>query len=299
MKIVKPKVEYWEQGEDFYNHIAKCARVCYASDRTKNNQQFVNGLIHNNHLSMLRHWSVYFKIPNAFVGNTGKMFERYFHKIPYCTVVIDKDYTAYVSTNAQYSREVTENIMREFDIDIAEYEIPELEIKNIEGCKDIVRYTMFVQTSIDISRELNRVSPNNIAEQSTRYVEQGSICQSHFYEIPVDEVECDEFSDCCDKKGNEIIPLAKNNYDISDYLRYCYSSFLNYNTLLNCGFAKEDARKVLPLTTTTKCVYTYSLAEWKHILDLRLYGTTGKPHPDAKIIGELIQKQFYDIGVEV
>lgn len=33
-----------------------------------------------------------------------------------------------------------------------------------------MRYTFRVTTQISTSRELNRVSPNNIAEQSTRYV---------------------------------------------------------------------------------------------------------------------------------
>lgn len=34
----------------------------------------------------------------------------------------------------------------------------------------MLRYTFKVVTQISTSRELNRVSPNNIAEQSTRYV---------------------------------------------------------------------------------------------------------------------------------
>ena len=179
--------------------------------------------------------------------------------------------------------------------------MPEEEIKNTFDCKNIVRYTMFVQTSIDISRELNRVSPNNIAEQSTRYVEQGSICESHFYDIIYDEVIFDNINLIAN--GEQITPLLRgNNYcfkDIYSYLLACQNSFDNYNTLLNNGFTKEDARKVLPLATTTKCVYTYNLEEWKHILNLRLYGITGRPHPDAKIIGQLIKEQFYEIGVEV
>ena len=47
-----------------------------------------------------------------------------------------------------------------------------------------MRYTFKVITQISTSRELNRVSPNNIAEQSTRYVnlskKNGSICQPHW-----------------------------------------------------------------------------------------------------------------------
>lgn len=29
MKIIEPKVELWQQGDDAKAHIARCARVCY------------------------------------------------------------------------------------------------------------------------------------------------------------------------------------------------------------------------------------------------------------------------------
>lgn len=296
MKIVKPKVEYWAQGENKFDHIAKCARVCYASDRTTNNEKFVNGLVHNNHLSMLRHWSVYFDFTNCIAGIN-------FVNNPYCSCIYNNK-NVYVSTNLQYYDDIHDKLLDLFDFDIEEYLVTEDFIKSQgKWTEDVIRYTMFIQTSIDISRELNRVSPNNIAEQSTRYVEQGSICESHFYDITLDEVDCDSFGDCYDKDRNIIIPLlTTNDYKpvaINDYLISCADCFRNYNRLLNSGFKKEDARKVLPLATTTKCVYTYSLKEWKHILDLRLYGTTGRPHPDARVIGELIKKEFYNIGIEV
>lgn len=302
MKIVKPKVEYWAQGENKFDHIAKCARVCYASDRTTNNEKFVNGLIHNNHLSMLRHWSIYFDFTNCVAGISLRVLREYFVNNPYCTCVYNNK-NVYVSTNLQYYDEIHDKLLDLFDFNIEDYLVTEDFIKSQgKWTEDVIRYTMFIQTSIDVSRELNRVSPNNIAEQLIRYVEQGSICESYFYDISLDEVEFSN-GDCYDKDGNLIIPLITTikygNYDINTFLNYCQDGFDSYIGLLNMGFAKEDARKVLPLVTTTKCVYTYSLREWKHILDLRLYGTTGRPHPDARVIGELIKKEFYNIGIEV
>lgn len=45
----------------------------------------------------------------------------------------------------------------------------------------MMRYTFCVDTQISTSRELNRVSPNSIAEMSTRYVyEDGNICRPHW-----------------------------------------------------------------------------------------------------------------------
>ena len=54
------------------------------------------------------------------------------------------------------------------------------------------------------------------------------------------------------------------------------------------SMAAQEAREVLPLGTRTEVVYTYTYEEWQHILDLRLHGTTGAPHPNAKIIAEYI-----------
>ena len=55
----------------------------------------------------------------------------------------------------------------------------------------------------------------------------------------------------------------------------------------------EDARGLLPLDVATKCIYTYRLEEWRHFMDLRLLGKTGKPHPNAAIIANKIFKILY------
>ena len=106
MKIVKPKVEYWAQGENKFDHIAKCARVCYASDRTTNNEKFVNGLIHNNHLSMLRHWSIYFDFTDCVAGISLRVLREYFVNNPYCTCVYNNK-NVYVSFKLSRSGSAT------------------------------------------------------------------------------------------------------------------------------------------------------------------------------------------------
>lgn len=32
MKIIEPKVELWQQGDDAKAHVARCARVCYGRE---------------------------------------------------------------------------------------------------------------------------------------------------------------------------------------------------------------------------------------------------------------------------
>lgn len=64
---------------------------------------------------------------------------------------------------------------------ISKYIVPIEDFRNTEIGFHMMRYTFCIDTQISTSRELNRVSPNNIAEKSTRYVyEDGTICRPHW-----------------------------------------------------------------------------------------------------------------------
>lgn len=51
-----------------------------------------------------------------------------------------------------------------------------------------------------------------------------------------------------------------------------------YNELLDAGFAKECARKVLPLNTETKIYMTGNVRQWLHYIQLRSGNGTQKEH---------------------
>lgn len=38
-------------------------------------------------------------------------------------------------------------------------------------------------------------------------------------------------------------------------------------------------------------------SDWKHFFDLRLYGKTGKPHPDMEYLAKLIYDKFVENGI--
>ena len=151
----------------------------------------------------------------------------------------------------------------------------------------MMRYTFCVDTQISTSRELNRVSPNNIAEKSTRYVyEDGSICRPHW----ISKEEAELFNN-------------DNNADLDEamnvYLNGCKRDFEEYKILVDkYKIHRQDARGKLPLDTATRCIYTYSINEWRHIIDLRYYGTTGKPHPNAKLIAGMIKNNLMEFGYD-
>ena len=277
MKIIEPSVEYWKQGDNVKAHVAKCARVCYGKE-TGNDDVTINTLLKKHHWSMFRHESVYAIIP---------VHERELKDYP--LLVLSNPYikthtyngNVYVATNGQF---ILDKLYPKFIELINMYRVTEDEFSNTEFGFDMMRYTFCVITQISTSRELNRVSPNNISEQSTRYVyENGSICRPYY----ISTIEAEMFN-----KDNNV----NLDDDIELFLSECNNSFNTYKFLIDqYNFSRQDARGVLPLDTATKCVYTYSIDEWKHIIKLR---TDKAAHPNAQIIANMIKNELENLGYE-
>lgn len=280
MKIIEPKVELWQQGGDAKAHVARCARVCYGKE-IGNDEATVKRLLDSRHWSMFRHESVYAIIP---------VHERELKDYP--LLVLSSPYikthtyngNVYVATNGQF---ILDKLYPKFIELINMYRVTEDEFSNTEFGFDMMRYTFCIDTQISTSRELNRVSPNSIAEMSTRYVyEDGSICRPHW----ISQKEAELFNN-------------DNNADLDEamnvYLNGCKRDFEEYKILVDkYKIHRQDARGKLPLDTATRCIYTYSVKELRHIIDLRYYGTTGKPHPNAKIIAGMIRDNLMELGYD-
>ena len=263
MKLIEPKVELFsELNISPESHIARCSRICYGHEDKEPNQEadekMVDGLIKRGHLSMLRHSSAYF----VFTNHLPEEF-----KSEYVNTLSQEDYI-YASTNRQFTLEhnnkadlnshVFLNLCRKY---------PEL--------FELYRLTFCITTQISTSRELNRKSPNAIAERSTRY---------HSSKDGLEK---------CKPWWYDEDTLARDMYKAN--MKYLETA---YKYLLGAGMKPEDARGILPLDTATKVIYTYSIREWQHILDLRYYGTTGKPHPNAKLIAGKIRDEINNFAKE-
>lgn len=284
MKIIEPKVDFWRQ-EDAKAHVARCARACYGKE-TGNDEATVKRLINSKHWSMFRHETVYAMIPiELWHGNFGEILRGY-KASPYISWVTVRDYI-YVSTNGNFMLDI-EKYEPVLYNEINNYRVSEEEFNSCETAYNLfARWTFCVDTQISTSRELNRVSPNNIAEKSTRYVyEDGTICRPHW----ISTKEADMFNE-------------DNNADLDEamnvYLRGCKRSFEDYKTLIDKHkLNRQDARGILPIDTATRCIYSYNILEWRAILDLRYYGTTGKPHPNAYIIASMIRNNLMELGYD-
>lgn len=276
MNIIKPAVELWQENDDWIHHVAKCARICYASDGSKD-KKLVDNLLKLGHLSMFRHRSIYYIIPKD--DKYTELVTR-FEFCPYVEYLIGNE-AIYLATNGHFYIEHKDNILKTLESFIVTAE----EFSNWEVGWQLIRYTFKVTTQISTSRELNRVSPNNIAEQSTRYVyEDGTLCKPHW----ISDEEADMFNENNDVDLDEAMNV---------YLRGCKKDFEDYKLLIDkYKLNRQDARGKLPIDTATICAYTYSIKEWRAILDLRYYGTTGAPHPNAKIAAGMIREEFIKLG---
>ena len=273
MNIVEPMVELWNN----YNsdaHVARCARVCYGKE-LGNNEKLVTALKNNKHHSMFRHDTKYVILHFGHGVVCWEMALGYLeitqsNKVVGIDVKQDRD-TIFIVVNGQWvlEHEIEWEYLQEFEVDAKEFEQYEIGF-------NMMRYTFKVVTQISTSRELNRVSPNNIAERSTRYVsENGTIVRPHWL---TEDVQKDVIG--------------------QNYLIECDNSFDTYKKLIEHGLKKQDARGIMPLDTMTVAIYTYSIEEWRDIIDLRYYGTTGAPHPNAKIIASMIREQLIELGYD-
>lgn len=287
MIISEPQVEWWQQTS-LAQHIARVGRICYKSkgkqpedgldeEEVKSfiqerDEERCKGFWKSGHRSMFRHGTAYFFMP------TEKGFPNhiwaYLNASPYIGYAT-KNHKVWISTNMQFLLE-HDNMMDALNpYNVSEDEFIEKAQKyECEDAFTLIRMTMVVTTQISTSRELNRTSPNSIAEQSTRYCnleKKGGvqIARPHWYD-------------------------GGTRWQRMVYGLVCLVCEWGYNRLLKSGLKPQDARGVLPLDTYTVVAYTYTLADWSHILDLRYHGTTGTPHPNAKIIGEKIRHIIID-----
>ena len=196
MLIIKPNCKYLPEYEDAHvEHVVKCAGICYGNDPFKEREYPIDyikvyqSLIAHDHLSPLRHSTFYYIIPFDEFELTD--FDELLCPMYYCK----EDNNVYVTINGQYWREHPKlnsfyakyNVNKHFYVTQANKQSKD----NRTQILQTLRYTFILTTQISTSRELNRVSPNNICEQSTRYCkfslpkfdEDVAICEPHWLNV--------------------------------------------------------------------------------------------------------------------
>ena len=284
MKIQKPLYEIWMQnpGElGIYQQIERAGRVCYKSENNTTEDSakpFVGRMIEHEHYAMLEHGTVYLTC------NHGELPLYASNKFSHVNTIDGKDY---ITTNLRVMAEnkTLEDLKYRADFEKVKHEL---------------RITVHFTTQIAITREYNRHRANSMAEQSTRYC---NYTKNKFgSEISINlptwvkgdlETNDEKFVELCEDVANE----ETNDWTpIDAWLFANQAAEFAYMKLIAMGCKPQEARVILPLDTNTELVHTAFVSDWKHFFDLRALGTTGAPHPDAKILAEPLYEEFKERG---
>lgn len=130
--------------------------------------------------------------------------------------------------------------------------------------------TVKLVTNRGISHEIVRHRVASYGQESTRYVKYDNIA---FINPPW-------FS-----KRSEIELLWENHMKRTEEL---------YTNLIDLGYKPEEARGILPNDLKTELVVTANYREWRHIFNLRVLGTTGRPHPQIKELFTPVLKELHE-----
>lgn len=284
MKIQKPQYEIWMQnpGElGIYQQIERAGRVCYKSENNTTEDSakpFVGRMIEHEHYAMLEHGTVYLTC------NHGELPFYASNKFSHVNTIDGKDY---ITTNLRVMAEnkTLEDLKYRADFEKGKHEL---------------RITVHFTTQIAITREYNRHRANSMAEQSTRYC---NYTKNKFgSEISINlptwvkgdfEVDNEKFIELCEDVANE---ETSDWTPIDAWLFANQAAEFAYMKLVAMGCKPQEARVILPLDTNTELVHTAFVSDWKHFFDLRALGTTGAPHPDAKILAEPLYEEFKERG---
>lgn len=289
MKIIKPQYEIWEQKSGnvgIYQQIERAGRVCYKSENHANEtsaQPFVERMIASEHFAMLEHGTVYLVCEH---GELPIYLSNHFSR---CNTVEGKDF---ITTNL---RVLAENECMD---DLKFLSEP---TENHER-----RITVHFTTQIAITREYNRHRANSMAEQSTRYCNysKNKFGNEISINLPTWVAESEDFTEEKDTALNLFKDYCKD-ITVDDDAKWnkidCWmfgnlAAEFAYMKLINAGCKPQEARVILPLDCNTELVHTAFISDWQHFFDLRALGTTGAPHPDAKILAEPLYKEFLQRG---
>jgi len=292
MKLIDQHAEILQQSPGLlgiYEAVAACASTCYKSapKSGESAKDFVKKLIQNQHNAMLEFGTVYLTIP--FFGNCESKEEYQF----YVNEPHSRIYVLYNNINSSLisgSMYVTTNlrVLKENNrLDDSCY-LCDITSNHSD------RITFRLITSIAVARELTRHRVFSFAQESTRYCNysKDKFGNELTFVIPTWAEKWKEF----DEEFGIPYDNLKDNYapkkddEFYKYYRYFVALKESENAYMTLSkyLKPEEARGVLPLDTKTEICVCGFRDDWKHFFDLRLNGTTGKPHPDMQALAKLM-----------
>lgn len=299
-----------------YQHIERCGRTCYrSSDKITEDsaKPFVERMIKSNHTAMLEHGTVYLKIPfytyydkeNTTETKT-KMVGNYF---------LNK-YSKAVSVSNYKSQEEFADLVLKDEIISWIYATTNLRVIAENNWWDDLqylcepteyhekRYTLLCTTALHCYKDLTRHRTMSFAIESTRYCNYSKTNKfgemtfiiPTWCEIPEGNYPChiDDNANFI-LEGTTFKELGISGAD-KIFMMNCGIVEHDYKTLIEYEWKAQQAAEVLPQCIKGDMIITGFESDWKHLMDLRFYGTTGAPHPMVKELATLMKEELGKLG---
>lgn len=283
MKLIESKAEYipQEEGlEGIYKIIELAGRTAYHSldkitpDSAKD---FVGRMIKSRHGACLEHGTVYLDSADMHF-DTGRKYDLN----PYSKW---RNHNPFITSNYRVLQE--NNWLDDLQYLCSPTDFHEK------------RYTMRFTCSRAIAQELTRHRTFSFLMESQRYINYSK--ERHGEKITYIKPSWLEESE---EEANSFLGLVMAGAELNEHGKMVYPFFeslvfaeKNYFVLLNKGFTPQQARDVLPNATKTELIMTGFSSDWRHVMDLRLFGKTGAPHPDMVDLMQKAQKAMQEVGI--
>ena len=297
MKFRESKVEIIPQDwslDGIYKQCEIAGRTAYKSeDRITEGsaKKFVEALMKLKHGAVLEHGTVYLTIPYEPLSSADSP-ERKYRYNKYSRVVDDENIVhgiAYITTNF---RVIFENDWMD-----------DLQYLSEPTKYHEKRVTAKFICSRSIAQEITRHRVFSFLMESQRYVgynkskfggEITTIIPEWVKSKINDIASYDRNDDLAQIPYSEALMDERIEDDISivTWKSAQYISENYYMRLIELECKAEEARGVLTNDCKTELVMTGFVSDWNHFFDLRSRGTTGKPHPDIKILADNLLFQF-------
>lgn len=303
MELIQAAVSILDQTpglKGIYEQIEIPGRICYGStDKICDGsaEPFVHMLEKSDHGAPMEHGWVTLKCP-------GPGLSKYEHN-PYSKTIIER--------TGEYYR--TEHM--DYPIEIYNYYVStNYRVLYENGWLDDLQYlcepTRFHEPRITASFTVDRFTgeeflrhrKGSFNRESTRFIDlmkdkfgAGSIkfITPCWCDENLEQPTIDDFRELCVHVG---AGLDEKFFDVWDYWVFAlYSAEYSYGNLRRLGWTPEQARTVLPCAICSPLIMTAFLSDWIHFFNLRVLGTTGKPHPQAKQLAEPLMNMFIERGL--
>lgn len=308
MKLIESSVEIIPQDwslEGIYKQCELAGRTAYKSeDRITEGsaKKFTEALVRSNHGAVLEHGTVYLMISDGLAGamanDGGTDIIDFYENNPYSKVNYRYAgcgvYQNYITTNYRVLVENNKLEDLQYLCEPTEYHEKRVTAKFI--------------CSRSIAQEITRHRVFSFLMESQRYVSYNKEKFGNGITIIIPEWIKTRINDIASYDGND--DLARMSYTealkdkrvlpCNEAVFYWYesnkASEINYKFLTDkLGIKAEEARSVLTNDCKTELVMTGFISDWEHFFDLRSRGTTGKPHPDIKILADNLLFQFTEL----